>query len=249
MSGDVSFAWLLVAGVVAGGIGSAGGITSLVSYPALLVTGLSPIAANIANLVAVVACWPGSALVSGVELTGSGRWLVRTLPAAAIGALIGAGLLLLTPAASFTHIVPFLVIAGSLAVLLQPVLTNRGAVRHDPRSKTALVGIIALSVYSGYFGAGSGVLLLAWLSLLVEPRLPVANALKNMLIGAAGIASAVLFAVAGPIQWTAVLPLALGEFGGSLLGPLAARHLPPTLVRSAIAALGLGLAIELWLRG
>jgi uncharacterized protein len=249
MSGVNSFAWLVVAGVVAGAIGSAGGITSLVSYPALLLTGLSPISANIANLVAVIACWPGSALVSRAELTGRAAWLVRALPAAAAGSLLGAAILLLTPADAFARIVPFLVAAGSLVLLLQPSLTDRGPVARSPQSKKALIGIVTLSVYSGYFGAGSGVLLLAWLLLLVEPLLPVANALKNMLIGAAGIASAVLFAVTGPIHWAAVVPLGLGEFGGSLLGPLVARRLPASLLRWAIAALGFGLAIELWLRG
>src|SRR6185312_9128105 len=63
---DVAF--LLVAGVVAGGIGTAGGITSLVSYPALLAVGLPAYEANVANLVAGVACWPASALVSRPEL-------------------------------------------------------------------------------------------------------------------------------------------------------------------------------------
>jgi len=243
-----SFGWLVAAGVLAGAIGSAGGITSLVSYPALLLTGLSPIAANIANLVAVVACWPGSALVSRPELTGSGRWLVRALPAAAVGSLIGATMLLITPAEAFARVVPILVAGGSVALLLQPVLTARGTVRRRPRSTAAFGGIAAVSVYSGYFGAGSGVLLLAWLLLVVEPRLPVANALKNMLIGAAAIASAVLFALAGPVPWAATVALGLGEFGGSLLGPVVARHVPARIVRWAVAALGLGLAIELWVR-
>jgi uncharacterized membrane protein YfcA len=248
VSGLGSFVWLVFAGVVAGAIGSAGGITSLVSYPALLLAGLSPISANIANLVAVVACWPGSALMSRAELTGSAPWLVRMLPAAAAGSLLGAGTLLLTPADAFDRVVPFLVAAGSLALVLQPTLTRRGPARRSSRSKTAVFGVVALSVYSGYFGAGSGVLLLAWLMLVVEPRLPVANALKNMLIGSAAIASAALFVLASPIHWAAVVPLGLGEFGGSLLGPVAARRLPTPLVRWTIAALGLGLAIELWLR-
>ena len=157
-------------------------------------------------------------------------------------------MLLITPADTFARIVPILVAAGSVALLLQPALTARGTVRRSPGSTAALGGIAAVSVYSGYFGAGSGVLLLAWLLLVVEPRLPVANALKNMLVGAAAIASAVLFAFAGPVPWPATVALGLGEFGGSLLGPLVARHVPARIVRWAVAALGLAPAIELWLR-
>ena len=55
---DIAF--LLVAGMVAGVIGTAGGITSLVSYPALLAVGVPAYEANVANLVAGVAFWPAS---------------------------------------------------------------------------------------------------------------------------------------------------------------------------------------------
>src|SRR4051794_41659546 len=75
-------AFLAAAGLVAGVVGTAGGITSLISYPALLAVGVPPLAADVANLVALVACWPGSALVSRRELAGAGRWLARGLPGA-----------------------------------------------------------------------------------------------------------------------------------------------------------------------
>src|SRR3954471_3322605 len=101
-------AFLAAAGVVAGVVGTGGGITSLVSYPALLAVGLPPLAADVANLVALVACWPGSALTSRRELTDSGRWLARGLPLAALGAAGGALLLLTTPSELFGHLVPFL---------------------------------------------------------------------------------------------------------------------------------------------
>jgi hypothetical protein len=68
---------LFAAGMLAGTVGTAGAITSLVSYPALLVVGIGPLAAGIANIVAVSATWPGSALASRRELTGQGRWLAR----------------------------------------------------------------------------------------------------------------------------------------------------------------------------
>lgn len=85
---------LVVAGTAAGLIGSAGGITSLVSYPALLAVGLPALLANIANNVALVGCWPGSALASKPELHGNGSWLWRWALLAAAGSAAGAGLLL-----------------------------------------------------------------------------------------------------------------------------------------------------------
>ena len=238
-----AIAFLAAAGVVAGIVGTGGGITSLVSYPALLAVGLPPLAADVANLVALVACWPGSALSSRRELTGSGRWLVRSLPLAALGAAGGALLLLTTPSGLFERIVPVLLAAGSLALLCQPVLTRR---LHARRGHVLALPVVAtVSVYSGYFGAGAGVLLLATLLVLVDQRLPEANAVKNMLNGAATIAAAAVLVVAGPVVWAAVVPLAAGLFVGATLGPIVVRHLPATVVRVAVAALGLGLAVRL----
>lgn len=56
---------LLVAGAVSGMVGSAGGTTSLIAYPAMLAAGLTPLAANVTSAVAFLANWPGSALGGG----------------------------------------------------------------------------------------------------------------------------------------------------------------------------------------
>ena len=117
-------ALLLGAGALAGIVGSAGGTASLISYPALLAVGLPPLSANITNAVAFVAAWPGSALGSRPELRGQGRWLRRWAPLTAAGSAAGAGLLLVTPAAAFDRVVPFLLAFAALALLLQPVATR-----------------------------------------------------------------------------------------------------------------------------
>ena len=239
---------LVAAGAVAGVIGAAGGITSLVSYSALLAVGVPPLPANVANLVAAVACWPGSALTSRRELAGTGRAMTRGLPVAGCAAAAGSALLLSTPVVVFIRVVPFLVAAASLALLVQPwltVRTRRPTSRADPLA-WPLVG--AVSIYSGYFGAGSGIMLLVVLLVLVDDRLPEANAIKNMLLGVASLASAAVFVFAGPVEWAVVAPLAVGLFAGSTVGPIVTRRVPATAVRWAVAALGLVLAVELWLR-
>jgi uncharacterized protein len=239
---------LVLAGAVAGVLGTAGGITSLVSYPALLAVGVPALPANVANLVALVACWPGAALASRRELTGQGSWLTRGLLVAAVAAATGSGLLLVTPSGAFARIVPLLVAAGALTLLAQPALTALRQ-RWDRRNGQLLllISVGILSIYSGYFGAGSGVMLLAAVAVLLDPGLPRANALKNMLVGASAVASAVVFVLAGPVIWAAVLPLALGLFLGSTVGPVVARRVPERLVRWCVATLGLALAVRLWL--
>jgi hypothetical protein len=217
-----------------------------VSYPALLAVGVPPLSASVANLVAVVACWPGTALSSRRELSDSRGWLVRGLPVAAAGAATGAVLLLVTPSGTFARVVPFLLATGSLTLLAQPALTaRRGSGRDGSKLLLGVVGV--LSIYSGYFGSGSGVMLLAAVLVLGEPHLPRANALKNMLLGASAVASAVVFVVAGPVEWRAVAPLALGLFVGSTMGPVVARRAPERVVRYGVATRGLAQAVRLWL--
>jgi uncharacterized membrane protein YfcA len=84
--------------------------------------------------------------------------------------------------------------------------------------------------------------------ILVDPRIPQANAIKNILIGASSVAAAAVFMIGRRVLWSAVLPLALGLLVGSALGPVVVRHLPPNLVRWLAAACGFLLAAYLWFR-
>ena len=241
-------AFLIVAGVVAGLVGTAGGITSLVSYPALLAVGVPVLAANVANIVAIVTCWPGSALASRPELRGRGRWLQRWTLVAALGGAAGAALLLVTPPGVFNRVVPFLVALGALALLFQPRLAARHARAAGADGRRGLIlptGVLSLSLYNGYFGAGSGVMTLALLMVTVDDHLPRANALKNMVIGAGTVASSAALIVFGSVDWSAVVPLGVGLFAGGTLGPIVARRFPARLLRWLVALLGLGLAVEL----
>ena len=243
---------LAAAGVLAGLVGSSGGITSLISYPVLLAVGLSPLSANVTNNVALVACLPGSALSSGPELRGRGQWLRRWIPFSVAGGAAGSALLLLTPAHAFERIVPILIAGGSLALRFEPRMTAWRARRHAERggargrSRLALpAGLVVLSLYNGYFGAGAGVMTLTLILVLVEPALPVANALKNILIGAASTITAIIFMALGSVDWVAAPSLALGLLIGSNLGPRVVRRIPAGPLRIAIALLGCGLAVKL----
>jgi uncharacterized membrane protein YfcA len=239
---------LVAAGTLAGLVGSAGGITSLISYPALLAIGLAGHSANIANGVALVACLPGSFLGSRPELSGQGPWLARWIGVAALGAAAGAVLLLCTPSHLFTRVVPFLVAIGSLALLLEPRFTARRR-RHPHNENTVAltIGLLALSLYNGYFGAGSGVMTLTLILVFVDGHLPRANALKNMIIGVASLVGATLFVIFASVQWSAALPLALGMLAGSRVGPTVARRMPQNILRWLIVLFGMTLAVDLWL--
>jgi uncharacterized protein len=239
---------MLGAGALAGLAGSAGGTASLISYPALLAVGIPPLPANVTNSVAFVAAWPGSALGSRPELRGQGPWLRRWAPLAAVGSAAGAALLLLTPAAAFDHVVPFLIALAALALLFQPWISAWLA-RHPGRHAGLYLpgGLLATSVYNGYWGAGSGVMTLAVLLLTADQGLVRSNALKNMLLGVGDLVCCVAFILFGPVRWAAAVPMAVGFLAGSMVGPAVARRIPGGILRVIVALGGLGLAVRLWL--
>jgi uncharacterized protein len=167
-----------------------------------------------------------------------------------VGGAMGAGLLLVTPPGAFEQIVPFLVAAGSVVLLLQPWIkaaAGRWGDAGDPsRTSPAVVaGILCVSVYGGYFGAAAGVLMLALLLVGLPVSLLQGNALKNVLLGLANAMAAVGFAMFGPVDWAAVLPLAAGLLLGAFTGPAIARRVPTGLLRTGIAIAGMGLAVAL----
>jgi uncharacterized protein len=238
---------LLVAAGIGGGLaGSIAGLASVSTYPALLLVGLPPVSANIANTVALVANGIGSVWGSWPELRGQRRVLLRLVPIAVAGGAAGATLLLNIPADGFERVVP--VLLGFSAIVI--ALPHRGAPDADARrstTHTVLLGIavFAICVYGGFFGAAAGVLLLAMFLRTGSQSLAHANATKNVVLGIANTVAAVIFIVLTPVDWAAVVPLGIGCLLGSRLGPLIVRHAPATPLRLLIAVAGLGLAVKL----
>jgi uncharacterized protein len=135
---------------------------------------------------------------------------------------------------------------GSVALLVQPWASVLGEGHARGNAAVLLAGLLLISAYSGYFGAGSGVLTLALLMFTVDSQLARANALKNVIVGVATAISALILVLAGPVDWTVVLPLAVGLFTGSLIGPKIARRVPAGILRWLVALVGLGFAAWLW---
>ena len=246
----LEFGFLVLAGVGGGLAGSIAGLASLISYPALLATGIAPVTANVTNAVALVLSSVGSVSASRPELRGQARRLLPLGIAAVLGGVAGAALLLLTPAEAFEKVVPFLIGGASAAILVQRPPREQmaeGALHHpDHRYPRWLpLGTFAIGIYGGYFGAAAGVLLLAMFLLGTGETLPRGNALKNVVLGIANAVASVGFILFASVAWSAALPLAIGLLAGGLLGPAVVRRAPQTALRRVIAVAGLGLAITL----
>jgi uncharacterized membrane protein YfcA len=245
----VEFGLLVLAGVGAGLVGSIAGLASLISYPALLATGIPPVTANVTNTVALVFNGIGSVLGSRPELAGQGAWLKRIAPAAAVGGAVGAALLLSTPAEGFERVVPILLGLASVAILLPSTSRQEARVAHHQRHTVRVLfeasAIFVICIYGGYFGAAAGVLMLAMLLRTGGATLAHANAGKNVILGVANGVAALIFAIAAPVNWPAVIAVGAGCLIGSRLGPIVVRHAPAGPIRVVIGAAGLALAVKL----
>lgn len=238
-------ALLLAAGVLAGVVSVVASLASLVSYPALLAVGLPPLAANVTNTVSLVFTGIGSAAGSRPELAGQGRDVRRLGWLSAAGGAAGSALLLLTPATVFEAVVPGLVAVASVVLLARPWLTRRAQNASAATDVGLRGGVLAVAGYVGYFGAAGGILMLAVLAALREAPFARTNALKNVLSLFANAVAAVAFAVFGPVDWAAVVPLGAGFLLGGRLGPVVVRRLPGEKLRVAVGVAGLAVAARL----
>jgi uncharacterized membrane protein YfcA len=246
----LDFALLVLAGIGAGLTGSIAGLASLISYPALLAAGLPPVTANVTNTVALVLNSVGSVSASRPELRGQRGRLRRLVVAAVLGGAVGMALLLLTPSGAFQRIVPWLIGGASVLLLVQRPpgeLAAEAATHPHPRGDSwwLAVGTFAIAIYGGYFGAAAGVMLLAVYLMSTGEGLPVANALKNVVLGFANATAAAGYVVLASIAWSAALPLAIGLFLGGRLGPWVVRRAPQKALRRIIAVAGIALAVKL----
>ncbi len=116
----LALVFLLVAGVLAGGINAVAGGGSLLVFPALLAVGFSPLAANVTNSIAQ---WPGyGGIVIGArhDLEGQRRRILLTGIVSVVGSAVGCVLLLVLPDEVFDAVVPALVLLASAMLGLQP---------------------------------------------------------------------------------------------------------------------------------
>lgn len=237
---------LVVAGVATGLVGYLTGLASLVSYPALLGVGLTPVAANVTNTLALVAIGAGATLRSFTTLLERGRrHLAWQVAISALGGALGGGILLVGGEGSFRQIVPWLIALSSVMLLLSPRVKRMREAGIAAPAWVYPVGLLAISVYGGYFGAGAGTIYLALALMATDEPFGRAMILKSVLLAVTNFVASLLFIAYGPVDWLAAVALGVGCLAGGNLGPLVQRYLPEGLMRWVIALAGLGLA--LWL--
>lgn len=209
----------------------AGGGT-FATLPALLAMGVP---ANVANATSNVALMPGaaaSALAFRKELQPVGGVGVRTLAAITFaGGLLGSALLVATPSQAFDLIVPWLLLVAFLAIVFGKRASEWLRGRVTIGRTTLFVAQGLLGTYGEYFGGGVGIMTTATYGLLAGESPRAMFAPRTLMLAAANLAAAIVFAVSGLVRWEACLPMLAGGVLGGWLGALGGRRLPASAVR------------------
>lgn len=218
---------------------------SLLSFPALLLTGMSSVQANATNTLAV---WPGSL---------SSAWAYRDMiheerrratilaVPSGIGGLLGSWLLLSTDQRWFDAIVPWLILFACALVALQGPIARWVADRRgdgDGVSPMMWLAQLGVSVYGGYFGAGMGIVMLATMGILLPSSLQHANGLKLACAVVINGVAAFWFLVTGAASLPHAAFMAVASIAGGWVGAKVAKQMPASALRIAVVAYGVFVA-------
>jgi uncharacterized membrane protein YfcA len=236
-------------GLTAGSVNAIAGGGSLIVFPLLVSLGLPGVAANVSNALAVAPGYAASAAGARPDLAGQGRRVRAILPAIVAGTLCGSVILLVTPREVFDLVVPFLLLAAAVMMALQERLRRWTGQPGDvsPRRRAVLLqlSVFGCGVYGGYFNAAMGVLLVAFLALILDEPLRRISALKNVFCAVVGTTTVLIYSVFGPVNWAVVAVLAPATIIGGYLGARLARRLPAPILRWIIVAFATVVALTL----
>lgn len=244
--------------------GVAGGGTFL-TLPSLLYVGVAPIEANATSTIAL---WPASAAATWAlrkELRRLNKRLLLVLGITGfIGGTAGALLLIKTSQATFTQLIPYLLLIATVLFTLSPLVNARIKQRVAARQKAAagetssqiaapnegglriswrsLSGIallqLIIAIYGGYFGGGIGILTLATLGLIGIEDLNEMNAVKNILVACINGVAVITFVIVGAVVWFDALVMITGSIIGGYGGVYFARKLDQRVVRVFVILVG-----------
>jgi uncharacterized membrane protein YfcA len=245
--------FVFAAACAGGAINSVAGGGTLLTVPTLIWLGIPAINANATSTVAL---WPGS--LSGAwgfrrEMRHADSRVYALVVPSLVGGLAGAILLRYTPPDIFERLIPALILFATCLFMVQEPLQRRFNLTelHQARShwlSWTMLFQLLVGIYGGYFGAGIGIMMLAALSLMGHTDIHQMNGLKNLLAVAINGIAMVYLMFTDLIHWDDALVMAAGAIVGALIGAGTARRVGRTAVRRTVVAVGLAMALSMFLR-
>jgi len=252
---DIWGLWALLAGAAfaAGVLNAIAGGGSFLTFPALVFAGLPPIVANATSAVAVSPGYLGSTVGFKAELAAlPPQRLKQETLIAAVGGVLGALLLLVTPSAVFKGLVPWLLLFATMLFVLGPRVAQLRAAEGTSEQASPLkrhLGLLAVAIYGGYFNGGLGILMLALYTVCGEKQLTTSNALKNLNSLVLSLLSVATFALAGAIAWGPALVMMVAATLGGYSGAHISKKIPVAWVRGSVVATGLVMSLVFFVSG
>lgn len=236
---------LLLAAFVAGALNAVAGGGSFLTLPALVFTGVPPVAANATGTVALLPGYAAGAWGFREDMQAPpGLSMKSVVLLSLIGGSLGAALLLFTPNDLFRKVVPWLLLAATAMFAFGPQLRKwaaRGS-EASPQAASpakAAIGMLAVAIYGGYFNGGLGILLLALFGLLGQTQLNAMNGMKNLVSALLTAIAVAIYAAGGIVQWQQALIMMIAATAGGYGGARIARKIPAQWLRWGIVATGL----------
>jgi uncharacterized protein len=243
--------FLFFAAVIGGTLNAVAGGGTFISFPALLATGVPAVEANATNTVAL---WPGLAASTGAylkRLNVPRRLLVPLLLTSVAGGLVGALLLLKTPQHTFLHLVPWLLLGGTLLFAFGNTIrtaAGKTAVVDDLRKMSwraiavTSMAELLVAIYGGYFGAGIGFITLGMLAALGMRDIHAMGAIRTLLATVINAAAVLTFTLAGAVRWPQCVVMIAGALAGGWFGAHYAQKADPRKVRLVVIAVGVAMS-------
>jgi len=236
--------WLPAASFFAGVLNTIAGGGSFLSLPALLASttavGVGAVSAQATNTVAL---WPGqltSLVAFRKQLRAYGWKLLPLGVASGVGGWMGGELLMHTGNKRFRELLPWLLLfAAVLFVLSFPLgkwlASMSGGQRYN---KSLILGMVVVSVYVGYFGAGGGFLAMALFGICGVHDIHEMNALKVLTAAVSIGIPAITFMLAGRVAGQFCLVMAILAALGGYLGAHFSRKVNQRAMRWTVAIIG-----------
>ena len=237
-------ALLVVAGFVAGLVDAIAGGGGIITLPALMAAGLGP-AAALRDEQGAVGLRLG--LERTIEFGRKGQVDLKRAPwsfaSALIGAVLGARLVLrVDPAVLRPAVLALLVAASVMTLVRKPTEGKRLAVVASCARASASALALGMGLYDGFFGPGTGTLLVLGYAYWFGDGLVRASANAKVANSASNLGAMMLFAASGAIRWDIALPMGLAQLVGAVLGTRLTIRAGAGIVRGAAIVVGLLLA-------
>lgn len=240
----------LLAGFLAGVSNGVAGGGTFIAFPALLAMGVPALTANVSTSVGMMPSYLGGLHGFRTDIARHRRLIGSLIASSITGTALGTWLLFAAPPATFRAVVPWLISGGTLAFALAPLLTRRLARldhTHPARWWLLQIGVAAVAVYGGYFGAGLGILLLAVMAVALPLAIGELQGIRSVLSTVINVVAALIFVVRGHVDAVAALTLFGASALGGLVGTQLIKRLSPHVVRSLVVVIGVATALRLFL--